>query len=1105
MPYSTNDRVQLTGIRLEFRTALEAEIEAASKSASRSAVSLVSGRRIAVGGGQYLYVFQLESALQAPDDSPADLHTDTHGTLQALIVSVQGAAITLSVAVDIGDFVGRARLQTDLTFLLRKLISRIEDGAAEPNLVGERIMGRAASGGEPQLAPALSAALRPDQRNAVEMALGLDTTYIWGPPGTGKTLVVGELGAELVRRGRRLLLVSHTNTAVDEAILRIGEVLGDRQRSGAVIRVGEPRLKRLREHSELLASTYVEEREEGLVRERDELESRRETAEVGQNGLGRQLELCEWADEADGDIRAFEGEVERLRTDEEGYLRANELREQLEAKSPRIQRRAALAQEIDRFVDERAVATTVRSRLEQRYQRVAEREERATDELTEARELLDRIQASNALVRRWRGLPSPELQQVVVEHAGAALGSAAEAVGVVAGELYVVEATMVSLDEELSSQRARLGTEPGAVLREQDAHAQSMRENVQQVESYRRSIPLRRRRLAEEMAQRIEILKAWGLADSVADEPGELVREIREAQAKARVETTGLSTSDLRRESDRLGREILDCTGRITLIEQELQRVEDEVIADAMVVGCTLTRSYLSDAIQRQEFDVLVLDEASMAPIPAVWVAAARAKSSVIVGDFYQLSPIRQSDNRLAEQWLGKSVFEVSGVEGEVRARRFRRDLAPLTVQHRMRSEVSGILNELVYEGMLSDSDGVDEDSGLNEDWYRWDWGFDRPVLLVDTEASDAWVTSVPGRGVASRLNFLSASVAVDIAAQMLREGRTELGEGEAPRIIIVCPYRAHARLLQLLIAHHGLEREVAAGTTHQFQGGEAPIVIFDLVNDAPHWRVGMFDARRDEDTLRLMNVALSRTKHRLVFIADFKWARQQTKPHAFIHRLVDLITERFASIDARDVSPGIGKGAAEALAAFAGVSTGNVSQGVIVTQADFYPALADDIGGAERQVVVYSPFLTAQRVSQVEPLLRKAVDQGVEVWVVTKALDERAKQDQAAYSGIEDRLSAAGVRIVHKARMHEKLVLIDDEVVWVGSLNPLSFSDTQEIMERRQNQELSTHYRTVLHLDDLLGAYRQSEVSCPICESEVVAAEGRDEPFYWKCVEPGC
>jgi hypothetical protein len=105
----------------------------------------------------------------------------------------------------------------------------------------------------------------------------------------------------------------------------------------------------------------------------------------------------------------------------------------------------------------------------------------------------------------------------------------------------------------------------------------------------------------------------------------------------------------------------------------------------------------------------------------------------------------------------------------------------------------------------------------------------------------------------------------------------------------------------------------------------------------------------------------------------------------------------------------------------------------------------------------------------------------------------------------LEESLHAWGIHVVYKQRMHEKLVFIDKDILWEGSLNPLSFSNTREHMERRRNAKVFENYSKTIRLDELLGEYTSGVPTCPICGSEVVACEGRDEPFYWRCVVKNC
>ena len=68
--------------------------------------------------------------------------------------------------------------------------------------------------------------LRPAQRAALGL-VGYSSSFLWGPPGTGKTTTLGVLVAEYLERhpGARVLLLSTTNQAVDQATLAVNKAL----------------------------------------------------------------------------------------------------------------------------------------------------------------------------------------------------------------------------------------------------------------------------------------------------------------------------------------------------------------------------------------------------------------------------------------------------------------------------------------------------------------------------------------------------------------------------------------------------------------------------------------------------------------------------------------------------------------------------------------------------------------------------------------------------------------------------------------------------------------------------------------------------------------
>jgi hypothetical protein len=1204
------DEKPLPPLLAEFRTALREEIDAAKKTASAAAVELVSGRRVASHGDAWQYQFLVGSPLNLPDDSPADLIVPgQQGPIEAIIVSVSGLTVVISVRVDLGEFVGRARIQTDLTFLLRALIGRLEELGDIPNPAGSRLLGLVEPSGESVVFE--HDVLNEEQREAVSSALGRDLTFVWGPPGTGKTMTLGTLATELHRRGRSALLVSHTNAAVDQALLHVAHAIGeDELARGLVLRLGESKDDRILNTPDLLVKTHVERRSAQLVAEREQLDVEQGEQLGRKAALDRLIDIAEWLPDAPGELYQARAQVAQFgRLDRQTMAAAERhaaaeadlapwralapaarraveaaerlellkrqlpgLREHAEMVGAELERVGMQAAEAEAVAEEAAKhVPQVRAAQERLVELEAELPRRepllaATDQeldelaasLSEAKTILTRAEEASVLTRRLRGLPHPDQQRQTLEsllsrqtRLDVARTQAAQQLAALNVEFRQAEQTIADYghlpDPETAAEEARAleadekrlrdeaiassselnraerelttlgaplnrfrsdhgGQDPHEVLiRVSDLTAMLEPIAVELVE-LRQQTQSVRARLEESLVARCRQLHAWSIADRLPDGYAALADMLERSIDVARGEVLARSVETLRREREQVRTRLREIATRLGEITQALEQIEHLVIAEASVVATTLTRAYFRESVQARAFDTVILDEASMAPIPALWVVAARAeKSVVLVGDFMQLPPIKHSNHELAREWLGRDIFDKAAV----------RDLfdddtrrpahcVQLREQRRMHPQISAISNRFVYSGKLRDGDAR-RDAELLDGWFNHVEPFDNPVLLVDTSKLNAWVSSVSLGGRSSRLNFLSASVCADIALMLLRPDRPPFQPGRTPRILLCAPYRPHAKLMSVIAKDQMPVGEVVAGTAHTFQGAEAPVLIFDLVNDEPHWRVGMFGARMEEDTKRLLNVALTRPQRRLIVVGDFRWIEQKAKKDGILRRILAHLKDHHPIVDASDLVPaGLAPRAVAVQQSAAAERDTPVAPQLVVAQDRFYEQLHDDLAAARQRVVVYSPFMTQERVGRLELHLRAAIDRNIEVWVITKTLEERSR-DRGVYLNIERALRSWGIRVVHKKGMHEKLVMIDGEILWQGSLNPLSYSSTQEIMERRASREILADYARVLRLDDLLAAYRADQTRCPYCGGEVVASEGANEPFYWRCVEDRC
>ena len=150
----------------------------------------------------------------------------------------------------------------------------------------------------------------------------------------------------------------------------------------------------------------------------------------------------------------------------------------------------------------------------------------------------------------------------------------------------------------------------------------------------------------------------------------------------------------------------------------------------------------------------------------------------------------------------------------------------------------------------------------------------------------------------------------------------------------------------------------------------------------------------------------------------------------------------------------------------------------------------------------MFSPFMTRARLITLLPAFADAINAGKQVIVVTKALSDRSKKELTDYQSYEAELRQIGVSVLHKQKMHEKLIFVDHEAVWIGSLNVLSYTGlTGEVMQRHADHDLTAEYEKIFDIAHICGAIEHTyELTCPICAKEMLVKESADGGIYWQC-----
>ncbi len=510
-------------------------------------------------------------------------------------------------------------------------------------------------------------------------------------------------------------------------------------------------------------------------------------------------------------------------------------------------------------------------------------------------------------------------------------------------------------------------------------------------------------------------------------DPERLARQAAIAEGDARAaaviaSTVGERIRELETETPALGAEaarlsrITHIDQRICEIERKLAGLEQRILARCRILATTAYKAYLEKS--PRQFDVVVIDEASMLMPPLVYFAAGLATESVTVaGDFRQLSPIVMSDGTLAERWLKPNVFEIADIPARVDRGEPPPELMSLAKQYRMREPICAVVSDLFYDGRLVTARG--DAPG------KPDLPFGPTALLyVDTAELKPWAGL--RKSTWSRYNPLHAHLVRNIVKHLADKGYVP-PEGINESIGVVSPYRAQADLIHALLDERlGPRAAGIAATVHRFQGNEKRTMIIDLT-ESPDVYAGRFvrASGLDGDGARLLNVALSRAKDHIVLVGNFDYLRASLEFDALLLQIVDRFRRHGQSIDA------------ESLLAPAG-------QDWFDDQA-FYAAFKRDVDCAEKSIVVFSPSMTGRGTGYWVDHVRDARKRGVEVHVHTRPPECTMRELIDAYRRI-------GVKVSYrqeKHRKHEKTAIIDGHVLWYGSLNILSDRNARGSMLR--------------------------------------------------------
>ncbi|MGH9552258.1 MAG: phospholipase D-like domain-containing protein, partial [Terriglobales bacterium] len=125
-----------------------------------------------------------------------------------------------------------------------------------------------------------------------------------------------------------------------------------------------------------------------------------------------------------------------------------------------------------------------------------------------------------------------------------------------------------------------------------------------------------------------------------------------------------------------------------------------------------------------------------------------------------------------------------------------------------------------------------------------------------------------------------------------------------------------------------------------------------------------------------------------------------------------------------------------------------------------FIEAFVADVKQAKGRVLILSPYLGRTRIRLILPALTRCIKRGVPICVFVQEPDKtKLSADQYMMSkkrllSLAEVLRQAGIHVTIRDFVHEKVVVVDDCILYDGSLNVLSVDRTSERMTRFEDRD---------------------------------------------------
>ncbi|QUH26411.1 TOTE conflict system archaeo-eukaryotic primase domain-containing protein [Serpentinicella alkaliphila] len=127
-----------------------------------------------------------------------------------------------------------------------------------------------------------------------------------------------------------------------------------------------------------------------------------------------------------------------------------------------------------------------------------------------------------------------------------------------------------------------------------------------------------------------------------------------------------------------------------------------------------------------------------------------------------------------------------------------------------------------------------------------------------------------------------------------------------------------------------------------------------------------------------------------------------------------------------------------------------------IFNNGNFLTAFIEDILAAKSHIIIVSPYINKKGLDLTLNKFIEVLKSGVKITVVTRPETDHKEKDRFNIACRINDIEKIGVNVVFKSDINQKFAVIDQEIVWYGSINILSSNRLDENIIRLENVNIA-------------------------------------------------